>query len=87
MSFKNNNQRAAYFEMLKQKGQLGSMNKPLGLPAAQHDNMIAASPALPQAIPPKSNQPNMMPTGLAPNPMAPLNPSGANKFGKIKKFF
>lgn len=89
MSFKNPQQRAMYFEKLRQSGQLNPSMKqpPLGLPVAQHNNMTAMSPALPQAIPPKSNQPNMIPTGLAPNPMVPLNPSGANKFGKIKKFF
>jgi hypothetical protein len=92
MAFKSNAQRSAYFEQLRKNGQMGMSPKApaLGLPPAQHMNQIAASPALPAVMPPKSNQPNMtsLPaTGnMAPNPMQPLNPAGGNKFGRLKRF-
>lgn len=85
MSFKNAASRGKYFEMLKEKGMLGKPS--LGAPIAQKNNTIAMSPALPNVMPPKSNQPDVKFTGLAPNPMKPLNLSSMNKFLKLKKFF
>lgn len=87
MAFKSNSQRGAYFEQLKQKGMLGQQKPAMGLPPAQNMNQIAASPmAPPIGMPPKSNQPASVPSGLAPNPMNPMNPAGANKFGRLKRF-
>jgi len=85
MGFKNAASRGKYFEMLKEKGLLGKPS--IGAPPMQKNNEIAMSPALPNVMPPKSNQPDMKFTGLAPNPMKPMNPSGFNKFSKLKKFF
>lgn len=91
--FKSPQQRSAYFEMLKNSGKLnqGVKASPLGVPPQQHMNQIAASPMAPPAMPPHSVQPiGMQPAikaNVPPNPMQPLNPAGANKFGRVKKFF
>lgn len=93
MSFKNPAQRAAYFESLRASGKLnpGIKSSPLGQPPAQHMNQIAASPMTPPAMPPKMAQPAQalpaLKANLPANPMQPLNPAGANKFGRIKKMF
>lgn len=93
MAFSNAASRAKYFESLKASGKLnpGIKSPLLGQPPAQHMNQIAASPLTPPVMPPKMAQPIQampaMKANVPPNPMKPLNPAGANKFGKLKKFF
>lgn len=85
MSFKSAAQRGAYYEALKNK----QGSNALGATPVQHNAAIVSSPLLPNSMPPKMAQPMAqnpaMAANVPPNPMKPINPAHANKFGKLKK--